>query len=96
LTTFKSSSDYHVGFSIKGDVEVGGEVGGEVVGEVGGEDGGENGDDNGGKDGTHTNPICFDYQILFGNSIIPMIPTQTNPYQPIPTHAICVMKKIQT
>ena len=72
LTTFKSSSEYHVGFSIKGDVE------------VGGEDGGENGDDNGGKDGTHTKPLCFDYQILFGNSIIPMIPTHTNPYQHIP------------
>ena len=23
----------------------------------------ENGDDNGGKDGTHTKPLCFDYQI---------------------------------
>ena len=69
---------YHVGFSIKGDVggDVGGEVGGEIGGEVGGEvsgedggDGGENGDDNGCKDETHTKPICFDYQILFGNSI---------------------------
>ena len=56
-----------------GDVE----DGGEVLGEDGGED------DYGGKDGNHTNPICFDYLIWFGNSIIPMIPTHTNTYHPI-------------
>ena len=48
-----------------------------------GEDGGENGDDNGGKEGTHTNPICFNYQIWLSNSIIP---THTDPYQPIPNY----------
>ena len=37
LTTLKSSSEYHVGFSIKDDGVVGGEVDGEVVGEVYGE-----------------------------------------------------------
>ena len=67
-----------------------------MVVRLGGVDGGrmmvmvrtENGDDNGGKDGTHTNPICFDYQIWFGNSIIPMIPTiltHINQYKPIQT-----------
>ena len=41
LTTFKSSSDYHVGFSIKGEDEVDGVVDGEVDGEVDGKDCGE-------------------------------------------------------
>ena len=48
MTTLKSSSVYHVGFSIKGedevdgvvDGEVDGEVNGKVDGEVYGEDGG--------------------------------------------------------
>ena len=45
MTTFKSSSDYHVGFSIKVDVEVGGEIGGEVGDEDGGDVGSEDGGD---------------------------------------------------
>ena len=68
--------------------EDGGEVGGLDGGEDGSEDGSEKGDDYGGKDGIHTNPVCFDYPIWFGNSIIPMIPTiltHINQYKPIQT-----------
>ena len=43
---------YHVGFSIKGDVEDGGEVCGEDGGEVGVEVGVEDGGEVGGEDGT--------------------------------------------
>ena len=41
LTTLKSSSDYHVGFSIKGEDEVDGEVDGKDGGEDCGEDDGD-------------------------------------------------------
>ena len=70
MTTFKSSSVYHVGFSIKGDVEDGGEVwsedggdvggedDGEVGGEYGGEDGGEDGGDDDGDDGGDFKKTC--------------------------------------
>ena len=52
LTTLKSSSDYHVGFSIKGEDEVDAEVDAEIDGKDGGEDcGDDDGDCN-----AHTNP----------------------------------------
>ena len=80
MTTLKSSSVYHVGFSIKGEDEVDGgvdgevdcEVDGEFDGEVDGKDDGEDcGEDCGEDDGD-------------GNSKVPA-PAHTSPYQPMDT-----------